>query len=71
MQDTLNLKMKWARPAQIKKVFGIPRGSLYRILNDNPDIRTGNLRGPGSARVVNVADMEDFINARIQPFSAS
>ena len=54
----------WARPQQIRELWGIPRGSLYRLLAENPSIRTVNLRGKGSARLVNVADLERYLETQ-------
>jgi len=51
----------WARPQYIARSYGIPRGSLYRLLKENPAIRTANLRGRGSARLVHVGDLEAYL----------
>ena len=54
-------KPLWARPQYIARTYGIPRGSLYRLLKENPAIRTANLRGRGSARLVHVGDLEAYL----------
>lgn len=66
MKRKVTNKPLWARPAAIAENFGIPRGSLYRLLADNPQIRTANLRGKGSARLVNVADLERYLEEQTQ-----
>ena len=59
-------KPLWARPSQIAQLYGIPRGSLYRLLRDVPEIRTVNLRGAGSARLVNLADLKRYLESQTQ-----
>ena len=61
-------RQRWARPAQVTELYGIPRGSLYRLLSENPGIRTANLRGPGSARLVNVADLQTYLEKQAEPY---
>jgi hypothetical protein len=55
----------WARPSQFNLLYGIPRGSLYRILQEYPEIRTVNVRGPGSARLVNLRDFDRYLEKQV------
>ena len=65
MENKDQPKPQWSRPAVISRIYGIPRGSLYRVLKDNPEIRTASLRGPGSARLINVEDIEAFLEKMV------